>query len=115
MALLEMKCPYCDHIGGLNATHRHMIDMHLDLVRTERDEDSGKMQYVVPCPICGLSYRHKVKPRNRNPRFLEEFKLEIALVAFDQLLYHILQKHPIEVGVDPAELELVLDEETSLM
>jgi hypothetical protein len=38
--------------------------------------------------------------------FLVEFKAEIAMVAFDQMLHHILEIHPEEVGVDPAELQL---------
>ncbi len=86
------------------ATHRHLHDAHLELVETQYDDEAGKMYYLVPCPFCGLKYRHLVKPRRRDPRFLEEFKSEIAMVAFDQLLYHVLQKHPSEVGVDPADL-----------
>ena len=104
---MEMKCPYCHAIGGLVATHRHMLDRHLDLVTTARDDASGKMEYALACPFCELDYRRELKPRNRNPRFLEEFKAEIALVAFDQLLYHMLQEHPSEVGVDPAELRSI--------
>jgi hypothetical protein len=86
------------------ATHRHLHDAHLELVETQYDDEAGKMYYLVPCPFCGLKYRHLVKPRRRDPQFLEEFKSEIAMVAFDQLLYHVLQKHPSEVGVDPADL-----------
>jgi hypothetical protein len=104
---MEMKCPYCDAIGGLVATHRHMLVTHLDLVTTARDDASGKMEYALACPFCGLGYRRELRPRNRNPRFLEEFKAEIALVAFDQLLYHLLQEHPSEVDVDPAELRSI--------
>jgi len=104
---MKMKCPYCAAIGGLVATHRHMLDTHLDLVTTARDDASGKMEYALACPFCDLGYRRELKPRNRNPHFLEEFKAEIALVAFDQLLYHMLQEHPSEIGVDPAELRSI--------
>ncbi len=93
------------------ATHRHLLDMHLNVVET-RIEEEDKMYYLVPCPFCGLKYRHRVKPRRSDPAFLEEFKAEIAMVAFDQLLYHILQKHPEDVGVDHTELELDPEEET---
>lgn len=103
--MFEMKCPYCDHLGGLMATHRHLLETHLDMVTTERDEKQHQLYYLVPCPFCGLKYRHKIKPRNRNPKFVAVFKKEIAMVAFDQLLYHILQKHPTDVDVDPAILE----------
>lgn len=101
---MEMKCPHCEVVGGLVATHRHLLDAHMDQVTTERDEATGKMAFVMTCPFCTQAYRRQLKPRNRNPHFLEEFKAEIALVAFDQLLYHILQEHPANVGVDPAEL-----------
>lgn len=98
---MEIKCPYCDTVGGLMETHRHLADVHLDRVATERDEATDKMQVTVSCPFCELKYQRQVKPRSRNPRFLEEFKAEIALVAFDQMLYHLLEEHPAEVGVDP--------------
>lgn len=102
---MEMKCPYCDEVGGLMATHRHMVDVHLAMVETRHEAEEGKMYYLVPCPFCGLKYRHPVKPRRHDPAFLEEFKAEIAMVAFDQLLYHVLQKHPAAVGLDLADLQ----------
>ncbi len=101
---IEMKCPYCNIIGGLTTIHRHTVDAHLEMVQTKRDKESAKLQFTVACPFCDDMYQRQVKPRNRNPKFLEEFKTEIALVAFDQMLYHILENHPQEVGVDPAEL-----------
>jgi hypothetical protein len=103
---MEMKCPYCDLVGGLTATHRHMVEAHLEMVTTEREAETNRMQYTVACPFCEDMYQRQVKPRSRNPRFLDEFKAEIALVAFDQMLYHILEKHSGQVGVDPAELGL---------
>ena len=107
---MEMKCPYCDSVGGLATTHRHLLEAHLEMVTTEREEETNRMQYRVACPFCEEMYQRQVNPRSRNPRFLEEFKTEIALVAFDQMLYHILEKHPAEVGVDPAELGIEPDE-----
>ncbi len=101
---MEMKCPYCDAVGGLTITHRHMIVTHLERVTTKRNEETNEMQYTVVCPYCEDMYQRQVNPRSRNPRFLEEFKTEIAMVAFDQMLYHILEQHPEKVGVDPAEL-----------
>jgi hypothetical protein len=80
--------------------HRHLGETHLDQVTTEADEATGKMRYVIACPTCGLKYQHAVKPRYRDPRFLEEYKAEIALVAFDQLLYHLEEKHPAEADLE---------------
>jgi len=109
---MEIRCPYCEIRGGLVTIHRHLIEVHLEMVSTQRDENSEKIYYLVPCPFCGLKYRHQLKPRNRNPRFTEEYRTQIGMVAFDQLLYHVLQKHPEAVGVDPAALDVVLDGET---
>jgi len=81
--------------------HRHLDEEHLDQVTTERDETTGKMRYIVACPVCGLKYQHAVKPRYKDPRFLAEFKAEIALVALDQLLYHLEEKHPDAAGLPP--------------
>ena len=93
---LPMKCPYCDFADSRRKLHRHLGEAHLDLVTMEREEETGKMRYIVGCPMCGLRYQHKVKPRYKDPRFLEEYKAEIALVAFDQLLYHLEEKHSAE-------------------
>jgi len=95
-----MKCPHCDFSDTRMKLHRHLSDAHLDLVTTELDEATGKMKYIVGCPMCGLKYQHAVKPRYKDSRFLEEYKSEIALVAFDQLLYHLEDKHPQEVGIE---------------
>ena len=111
--MIELKCPYCDESNNLTGIHRHLVDQHLAMVETRFDEEAGKMFYLVPCPFCGLKYRHPVKPRRRDPRFLEEFRSEIALVAFDQLLYHVLQKHPGNVGIDPSDLILDQDADAS--
>lgn len=102
---IEITCPICGHVGGLNQTHRHFVDDHLDLVQTEVDEETGKMQYLVSCPVCPLKYKHPVKPRYKDQSFLEEFKAEIALVAFDQLLYHLIQEHSESVGVSLQDID----------
>ena len=94
-----MNCPYCDFDGGLTAIHRHLVETHTASIITGRDEQSGKMHYSVSCPFCQADFSHRVKPRSRNPRFLEEFKTEIALVAFDQLLYHLVEEHTDRMGV----------------
>ena len=91
-----MHCPHCNFSDSRMRLHRHLVEAHLDKVTTEQDEATGKMRYIVGCPACGLKYQHAVKPRYKDPRFLEEYKAEIALVAFDQLLYHLEEKHPQE-------------------
>src|SRR3990172_10165566 len=91
-----MNCPFCTFSDIRIKLPRHLAEAHLDQVTTEHDEASGKMRYVVGCPVCGLKYQHAVKPRYKDPRFLEEYKAEIALVAFDQLLNHLEEKHPQE-------------------
>jgi hypothetical protein len=51
------------------------------------------MFYEITCPHCDFRFTQRVKPRWKDPGFLEEFRREIALVAFDQLLYHLEGVH----------------------
>ncbi len=83
--------------------HRHLVEAHLDHITMEEVEQD-QLNYSVACPLCDFAHVRQVNPRGRNPRFLEEFRAEIALVAFDQLMYHLLEEHPEAVGLDPAEL-----------
>jgi hypothetical protein len=64
------------------------------MVKTLADDAAGRMQYVLACPRCGREIRRQVKPRWRDPAFLDEFRREIRLVAFDLLLYHLGDEHP---------------------
>ncbi len=96
---MEIKCPYCETSAGFNGIHRHLVDSHHDRVTTEFDQETGKMRYIIACPFCPMKYQHAVKPRYRDPSFLEEYKMEIALVAFDQLLYHLAKDHSEESGI----------------
>lgn len=98
-----MNCPQCDFSATRMQLHRHLAEAHLDQVMMEHDDATGKMRYIVACPVCGLKYQHAIKPRYKDPRFLEEFKAEIALVAFDQLLYHLEETHAEATGVESAD------------
>lgn len=102
---MELKCPYCGEEININWIHRHLIDNHTDSVETEYDEETQKMRYIIACPLCPLKYQHKVKPRYRDPNFLEEFKTEIATVAFDQLLYHLVKEHGEAMGYEEPEID----------
>lgn len=88
-----MTCPFCDLAGSRPAVHRHLAEAHGAAVATETDEALGRMFYVVRCPACGRAIRHQVKPRWRDPDFLDEYRQEIRLVAFDLLLYHVEDAH----------------------
>jgi hypothetical protein len=89
-----MKCPYCPFEGPRRAIHAHAADTHASQVKTTADEASGQLFYDLTCPFCPQSLRKQVKPRLRDPAFLEEFAREIRLVAFDLLLYHLEDAHP---------------------
>lgn len=88
-----MTCPYCALEGPRRQLHRHLVDAHGDVVRTEARAEEGRMLYVVTCPRCGGAIEHPVKPRWTDPGFLQEFRDEIRLVAFDLLLYHLEDAH----------------------
>lgn len=88
-----MICPLCDVEAGRGEVHAHLAAAHADAVETWVDAKTQKMRYRVECPQCGAAHEHSVKPRFRDPAFLEEFAAEIRLVAFDMLLNHVEAEH----------------------
>lgn len=87
-----MRCPYCAFEGNRPELHHHLVEQHSALIVTYQGEDE-RMFYEIVCPYCDFRFTQRVKPRWRDPGFLEEFRREIVLVAFDQLLYHLEVAH----------------------
>jgi hypothetical protein len=79
--------------------HAHLGEQHPDAVRFE---DRGEQwYYALDCPICGDGYERQIKPRGRDPGFVEEFSAQIRLVAFDMLVNHLMGEHEdIEIPAD---------------
>ena len=99
-----MNCPWCPFEGHPRALHAHLGESHPDGVVFE--DRIGRTFYSITCPICGDGYRHEIKPRGREPGFVEEFKAQIRLVAFDMLVNHLLVEHdPEGAGAVPEEAE----------
>lgn len=86
-----MRCPWCDFAGERRALHAHLGESHAGAVVFE--ERGSTRWYAVTCPVCGDGYEHMIKPRSRDPRFIEEFQNEIRLVAFDMLVNHLIAEH----------------------
>jgi hypothetical protein len=96
-----MDCPFGDFEGRRGEVHRHLAEVHPDKVTIRQDELMGQRYYSIVCPVCAAPYEHIIKPRTRDPRFLESFDHEIRLVAFDMLLYHMQGEHwAAEHGMD---------------
>jgi hypothetical protein len=55
---------------------------------------SGRRRYRVTCPVCGECHEARIKPRSKDPAFLETFAREIRMVAFDMLINHLEVEHP---------------------
>ena len=89
-----MTCPFCSFEGPRRGVHAHVVDTHAAEVKTTVDVEEGCLFYDLQCPLCSQSLRKQVKPRGKDPGFLEEFSREIRLVAFDVLLYHVEAEHP---------------------
>ncbi len=87
-----MNCPYCSYEDARGALHRHLAEKHGEMVVTGQAED-GRMFYQIECPYCTFRLEQRVKPRWKDPGFLEAYRREIVLVAFDQLLYHLEGAH----------------------
>ncbi|MEX2557921.1 MAG: hypothetical protein WEB06_20105 [Actinomycetota bacterium] len=88
-----MDCPYCETTGDRQGVHRHLVEKHGDRVSTRVDPEHGDRFYRIACPQCDAPWERQIKPRSKDPTFLEEFDLEIRLVAFDMLLHHIRGEH----------------------
>lgn len=89
-----MKCPYCDVEDHRRRIHIHLLEEHGGMVQTGFEEDRARMFYRIDCPECALKIEKTVKPRMKDPGFLQEFEREIKLVAFDMLLNHMEAMHP---------------------
>ncbi len=96
-----MICPYCAAPGTRMATHAHLGAAHADQVRMYRDDARGQLRFALDCPFCEEGLERVANPRGREPGFLDEFRREIALVAFDLLLYHLQAAHAAPVGLPP--------------
>ncbi|MEX0665788.1 MAG: hypothetical protein WD598_13610 [Acidimicrobiia bacterium] len=97
-----MQCPWCDFEGTPRALHAHLGEEHPERVRFE--ERGPSRFYGIDCPICDEGYEHVVKPRLRDPGFMEEFQREIRLVAFDMLVNHLLAEHTELAGDDDEDV-----------
>ena len=96
-----MHCPFCSFDGPPRSLHAHLGDQHADAVRFE--ERGGRSFYALACPICGDGYEREIKPRGRDPGFVDEFSTQIRMVALDMLVNHLMGEHE--------DLELPPDEE----
>jgi len=96
-------CPYCAAPGTRVETHAHLGRDHRDRVRTFREDDKAglRLKFALDCPSCDEGMERVANPRGRDPEFLAEFEREIALVAFDLLLYHLHASHAQRVGLPP--------------
>jgi hypothetical protein len=86
-----MRCPWCEVAAEPAALHAHLGERHGDQVRT--GERNGKVFYEITCPQCGARYEHVVRKAARDPEFLAAFGREIALVAHDMLVHHLMAEH----------------------
>ncbi|HSG14291.1 MAG TPA: hypothetical protein VLA22_10520 [Gaiellaceae bacterium] len=86
-----MRCPWCEFDGPPRSLHGHLADVHPEHVRFE--EGSRGLVYAIECPTCGAGYEKAIKPRSRDPAFIEEYEREVRLVGFDMLINHLLAEH----------------------
>src|SRR5919206_181258 len=86
-----MNCPLCSFEGSPRALHAHLGDTHPEVVRFEAR--AGRSFYAITCPVCGEGYEHQIKPRGRDPGFVDTFAAQIRLVAFDMLVSHLMGEH----------------------
>jgi hypothetical protein len=98
-----LNCPFCSFEGSPRGLHAHLGTQHPDAIRFE--EKGERSFYALTCPICGDGYEREIKPRGRDPGFVDEFSAQIRLVAFDMLVNHLMGEHE--------DLELPTEEEAA--
>jgi hypothetical protein len=87
-----VTCPFCGYRAPRPELHAHLTDVHPDVVETLTGPGQRRY-YQLACAWCDDSWRQEIKPRLRDPGFLEEYSREIRVVAFDQFLYHLEAAH----------------------
>ena len=97
-----MHCPFCSFDGPPRSLHAHLGDQHADAVQFE--ERGGRTFYALACPICGDGYEREIKPRGRDPGFVDEFSTQIRMVALDMLVNHLMGEHE-DLDLPPDEEE----------
>lgn len=96
-----MRCPFCSCEGSPRELHAHLGEQHPEAIRFE--ERGGRSFYALTCPVCGDGYEREIKPRGRDPGFVDEYSAQIRLVAFDMLVNHLLGEHEPEFVGDTEE------------
>jgi len=90
-----VSCPFCGDASHRDrrALHAHLVAAHAGSIEVGLDHDKSRMYYRVTCPNCEYVVSQTVRPRSTDQQFLQEYRAEIALVAFDLLLYHFDLAH----------------------
>lgn len=90
-------CAYCDFEGGRLELHGHVVEEHADQLETGVREKSGEssIYFALPCPECDDEQfsREIHRGRGDDRRAIELYRDEVAMIAFDQLLYHLEEEH----------------------
>ncbi|MHB8244199.1 MAG: hypothetical protein ACYDGN_02430 [Acidimicrobiales bacterium] len=86
-----MNCPWCSFGDVPRRLHAHLAEEHPEGVRFE--EQRARQRYAISCPYCHLGYEQTIKPGLDDPGFLEEYRNEVRLVAFDMLVNHLIGEH----------------------
>ncbi len=85
-----MTCPFCDFEGHRMDLHAHLTDEHPEAISIYEDPESGKLVFEMSCPLCHKSVK---QPLKKSAHLLAEYEREIRMVAFDLLLYHLMDNH----------------------
>jgi len=92
-----VRCPFCELEAARPELHAHLTDVHADRVVVEEGM-TGRRYFRLDCPLCDDHHKQEIKPRLRDPAFIEEYAREIRVVAFDRFLYHLQFEHEEETS-----------------
>jgi hypothetical protein len=88
-------CPYCEESDDRLGLHGHLVEAHLDRFQTAIPDSNDAIHFGLPCPECAEESFSKTiqRPRADASRVRDTYRDELAMIAFDQLLYHLEEAH----------------------
>lgn len=93
----SFSCPYCSVTDDRLGVHGHLFEEHSDEMDVEivRVDHERGIEFTLTCPECNSEEFAKTIPRFTGDaeRVAETYRDELAMIAFDQLLYHLEDDH----------------------
>lgn len=88
-----MDCFYCTYRVEAEDPLEHLARQHADQVDVAADRVTARVQLRIACPYCPFTLRTEFRPTDIDAMLADENSIEVGLVAFNLLLFHLTQDH----------------------